>query len=285
MFGTTASAYHELITFSSAYRARSGETALGHVVDKRGRASSTCGRHAARLWHFKARNPDACASRKRYIYVLTLCSNTSFLEGFCYRHTIHPSAPHSSSQLSLTMARPSTTRHSSRSSPFPSQEERRLIVSKLPDDAKTLAIAPARIYQAPFGAREDGWAYTGLSGMLVFGRDRVVMHADRPLGAGPGTSFERRYWFRLVDTAAGKGVIWIHLIPAEFQYRFDKPFFHVFQGKVGISTSIMENFKWTHGCDHYLQSRMFGIRFEEDAHAEKFYRKVSDSHATSMSCF
>ena len=138
------------------------------------------------------------------------------------------------------MARPSTTRHSSRSSPFRSEEERRHIVSKLPEDTKILAIASARIYQAPFGAREDGWSYTGLSGVLVFGRDRVVMHADRPLGAGPGTSFERRYWFRLVDTAPGKGVIWMHLIPADFQYRFDKPFFHVFQGKVGTSTSTID---------------------------------------------
>lgn len=139
----------------------------------------------------------------------------------------------------------STTRHSPQSNPFRSEEERRHIVSKLPEDAKILALAPARIYQAPFGAREDGWAYTGLNGMLVFGRDRVVVHADRPLGAGPGTSFERRYWFRLVDTAPGKGVIWMHPIPAEFQYRLDKPFFHVFQGKVSFFASELNKKKLT----------------------------------------
>ncbi|KAH9923062.1 uncharacterized protein B0H18DRAFT_878903 [Fomitopsis serialis] len=146
---------------------------------------------------------------------------------------------------------------STRSSPFRTEEERRHILSKLPQDAKILAIAPARLYQAPFGAREDGWAYTGLKGMLVFGRDRVVMHGDKPLGSGPGTSFDRRYWLRLVDTEPGKGVVWMHLIPTDFQYRLDKPFFHVFQGK----------------------SRMFGIRFDEDGHADRFYKKMSD-HCT-----
>ncbi|TFY56217.1 hypothetical protein EVJ58_g7773 [Rhodofomes roseus] len=156
--------------------------------------------------------------------------------------------------------RHATTKSSSPSSPFRSEDERRHILSKLPPDVKLLAIASARIYQAPFGAREDGWAYTGLQGMLVFGRDRVVMHAEKPLGAGPGTSFDRRYWLRLIDPAPGKGVIWVHPIPAEFHYRLDKPFFHVFPGK----------------------SRMFGIRFEEDAHAERFYKKMSDSHATIL---
>lgn len=143
------------------------------------------------------------------------------------------------------MTRHSTTRHSPQPSPFRSEEERRHIISKLPEDAKILSLAHARIYQAPFGAREDSWSYTGLNGMLVFGRDRVVMHADKPLGAGPGTSFERRYWLRLVDTAPGKGVIWMHPIPTEFQYRLDKPFFHVFQGKVSILTSTMKTLKVT----------------------------------------
>ncbi|TFY57740.1 hypothetical protein EVJ58_g6845 [Rhodofomes roseus] len=152
------------------------------------------------------------------------------------------------------------SKSSSHSSPFSSEEERRRILSKLPQNIKILAVAPSRIYQAPFGAREDAWAYTGLNGMLVFGRDRVAMHAERPLGSGPGTSFERKYWLKLVDLAPGKGVIWVHPIPTEFQYRLDKPFFHIFHGK----------------------SRMFGIRFEEDVHAERFYKKMSDSHATML---
>ncbi|KZT63444.1 hypothetical protein DAEQUDRAFT_680399 [Daedalea quercina L-15889] len=157
------------------------------------------------------------------------------------------------------MVRSSASRSSPQAIIFRSNEEKSHVLSKLPREAKILAMASARIYQAPFGAREDGWAYTGLKGTLVFGRDRVVIHAEKPLGSGPGTSFDRRYWFRLVDPAPEKGVIWMHPIPSDFQYRFDKPFFHVFQGK----------------------SRMFGIRFEEDAHADRFYNKVSDSHATS----
>ncbi|KAI0922926.1 hypothetical protein AcW1_002558 [Taiwanofungus camphoratus] len=133
-----------------------------------------------------------------------------------------------------------------------SQDSKRHILSQLPADVKVIAAAPARVYHASFGARQDSWTYTGLQGMLVFGRDRVKVYADRKLGTGPGTSFEHNYWFRLIDTT-GRGVIWIHQIPDNFQYQLDKPFFHVFPGK----------------------TRMFGFRFDEDLDAEKFYRKIT----------
>lgn len=67
--------------------------------------------------------------------------------------------------------------------------------------------------------------------MLVFGRNK---RTDRPLAIRPSATFQfqSQYWFRLVDMKSDKGLIWIHDIPDDFQYRFDKPFFHTFTGKV-----------------------------------------------------
>jgi len=146
----------------------------------------------------------------------------------------------------------SESTHTSRSGLQLSDLERRHVLSQLPTDTKALAIASARIYHAPFSGREDSWIHSGLKGALVFGRNRLVMRADRPLGVGPGMAFEHKYWFRLIDLTPGKGVIWIHQVPEKFQYRLDKPFFHVFPGK----------------------TRMFGFRFDDDLEADKFYKKV-----------
>ncbi|OBZ66692.1 Wiskott-Aldrich syndrome 1 [Grifola frondosa] len=121
----------------------------------------------------------------------------------------------------------------------------------LPAGCKVYAKASARIYHASFGT--DAWSYTGLQGVLVFGRDRTTVHADKKLGVGQGTSIERNRWFRLVDTSPGKGVVWLHQIPDGFDYRSDKPFFHIFSGL----------------------SRMFGFRFDEDAEAEEFYKSIA----------
>ncbi|RDX42841.1 hypothetical protein OH76DRAFT_1257771 [Lentinus brumalis] len=134
-----------------------------------------------------------------------------------------------------------------------SDDDKRHILSYLPPDVKLLAVAPARIYQAPFNASPDSWTFTGLRGMLVFGRNRVTVFPDRPLGVGEGTSIEQNYWFRLIDVDSGKGIVWFHPIPSGLDYHSDKPFFHTFSG-----------------C-----SRMFGFRFDEDDDAEKFRRRVT----------
>jgi len=138
-------------------------------------------------------------------------------------------------------------------SPSPSTKSiatdfKRVITSHLPADAKVLATVNAKVYHAPFGGGGDSWTYSGLRGTLVFGRDRITVHADKKLG----TSLEQRYWFRLLDLDGGKGLVWMHQIPEKFSYRLDKPFFHVFDGK----------------------TRMFGFRFEEDEDASKFFKKV-----------
>ncbi|OSD00482.1 hypothetical protein PYCCODRAFT_684034 [Trametes coccinea BRFM310] len=133
------------------------------------------------------------------------------------------------------------------------EDLKRQVSSYLPHDSKILAMAPARIYHSAFNARPDAWTFTGLRGMLVFGRNRTSIYPDRPLGVGEGTSFEQNYWFRLVDLDSGKGIVWFHQIPPNLDYHADKPFFHVFSG-----------------C-----SRMFGFRFDEDADAEHFLNRVT----------
>lgn len=111
-----------------------------------------------------------------------------------------------------------------------SEDVKRHMLSCLPTDSKVLAIASAKVYHAPFNSKPDGWTFSGLSGTMVFGRNRVTVHADRKLGNGPGESFEQTFWFRLVDPV--KGLVWIHQIPQTLDYSLDKPFFHTFSGKV-----------------------------------------------------
>ncbi|OCH92739.1 hypothetical protein OBBRIDRAFT_409791 [Obba rivulosa] len=131
-----------------------------------------------------------------------------------------------------------------------SQEQKDTILSQLPADSKVVAVASARIYHAAFDAKPENWVFSGLKGILVLGRDRTTLHPDRKRREA---TLEQNYWFRLLDTASGKGVVWIHQIPADLEYRIDKPFFHIFTG----------------------QTRMFGLRFDEDADAAAFYRKLS----------
>lgn len=90
-----------------------------------------------------------------------------------------------------------------------------------PSTYKVYAVIPARVYHAAFGSKQsDNWTYSGLHGQLVFGKDRGPLDGQA-------------YWFRLLDDA-GK-TIWIFKIPEiSFEYRIDKPFFHVFRGCVRI---------------------------------------------------
>ena len=115
-----------------------------------------------------------------------------------------------------------------------SHEDRRTVFDYIPSDCKVIAAVPARIYHSSFGASADDWASTGLRGMLVFGRNRITVYPDRPLGASESTGFEQNYWFRLIDLDSGKGIVWFHPIPAELDYHADKPFFHTFSGAVRL---------------------------------------------------
>ncbi|KAJ7120958.1 hypothetical protein C8R44DRAFT_623507 [Mycena epipterygia] len=117
-------------------------------------------------------------------------------------------------------------------------EDKSFVVPGLhPSTYKVYATIPARVYHAAFGSKQNEWIYSGLSGSLMFGKDRGV--------EGQG------HWFRLLDDA-GK-TIWIFKIPEiSFEYRIDKPFFHVFRG-----------------C-----SRKFGFLYGDDNEAAGFAKKV-----------
>ncbi|KAJ7701830.1 hypothetical protein B0H17DRAFT_846321, partial [Mycena rosella] len=107
-----------------------------------------------------------------------------------------------------------------------------------PSTYKVYASIGARVYHAAFASKQSEWIYSGLRGSLMFGKDRAAVEAQG-------------YWFRLLDDA-GK-TIWIFKIPEiSFEYRIDKPFFHVFRG-----------------C-----SRKFGFLYSDDSEAAGFAKKV-----------
>ncbi|KAL1748288.1 hypothetical protein HDZ31DRAFT_60479 [Schizophyllum fasciatum] len=156
--------------------------------------------------------------------------------------------------------------------------------SSHPTTFTPLATASARVYHADFGAKgaktarrgsvsglirgnsrssgwtgdgKDGWAYSGLAGLLAFGCEAGDAVVDDPRMSSADSPFDVpnpspvAYSFRLADEAGRP--IWTFKIPTDgFDYQLDRPFFHVFSGK----------------------SRRFGLRFESDEHAEAFARVV-----------
>ena len=87
---------------------------------------------------------------------------------------------------------------------------------------------------------------------------------------------EETHWFRLVD--AIKGVVWMHQIPNQFDYHVDKPFFHMFSGKVRLQSLPISPRHLSHVPK---QSRMFGFRFDEDADAGTFLQRVTSEVAVN----
>ncbi|KAK7042309.1 Wiskott-Aldrich syndrome 1 [Favolaschia claudopus] len=112
-----------------------------------------------------------------------------------------------------------------------------------PTAYKVYAVIPAtRVYHAAFVNSKQqsalNWTCSGLYGRLMFGKDQG--------------STEQAYWFRLLDDS-GK-TIWMFKIPEQsFEYRVDKPFFHVFRGS----------------------SREFGFLCFDDEEAASFAREVT----------
>ncbi|KAK4684576.1 neural Wiskott-Aldrich syndrome protein, partial [Tremellales sp. Uapishka_1] len=101
---------------------------------------------------------------------------------------------------------------------------------------KIVTAAVARIYQAKEGA--STWSYSGSEGALV-------LVADRAKGG---------LWFRVVDRASNRGVIWEHELPNEIEYNQEKPFFHTWAG------------------DHH----QIAFVFAAEAEANDFYKKVAN---------
>ena len=95
---------------------------------------------------------------------------------------------------------------------------------RLPDAYSILAEASVRIYHAQLSPKNAEWSYSRLRGTLVLGKD-IPQAGDLP-------SVEAEsYWFRLLDADSRKPV-WMFKIPTGFAYQLDRPFFHIFQGRV-----------------------------------------------------
>lgn len=132
------------------------------------------------------------------------------------------------------------------------------------------AVASVRIYYSMqlttsnsnhFGALRVGakrknngnqWVYSHLKGTLVFGYDHYRAGVETTIAEttlapnnnsnNDGEKAEangggREWWFQLVDDETDK-VVWKFKLPLssgyKFNYEFDRPFFHVFQGSVSV---------------------------------------------------
>lgn len=90
------------------------------------------------------------------------------------------------------------------------------------------AVASARLYHTQLNVKNCEWSYSRLKGTLSFGRD----WSSKSAGQG-GAQDSEKYWFSLVDKDTGRAV-WMFKIPPGMDYQVDRPFFHVFQGRVRL---------------------------------------------------
>jgi len=101
-----------------------------------------------------------------------------------------------------------------------------------PNSYDVLAVASARVYHAQLAIKNAEWCYSRLRGTLVFGMDRVqVGDVVGPYHRDNGVVQPEHHWFRLLDPKSGRPV-WMFKIHTGFSYQVDRPFFHVFQGRV-----------------------------------------------------
>ena len=89
-----------------------------------------------------------------------------------------------------------------------------------------IAVAGARVYHTKLQEKDHQWNYSRWKGTLSLGRD-----LDTPESLAQGTSEAEKHWFRLADVESGR-TVWMFKFPENFEYELDRPFFHVFQGRV-----------------------------------------------------
>ena len=89
-----------------------------------------------------------------------------------------------------------------------------------------IAVAGARVYHTKLQEKDHQWNYSRWKGILTLGRD-----LDTPDSIAQGTSEAEKHWFRLADVESGR-TVWMFKFPENFEYELDRPFFHVFQGRV-----------------------------------------------------
>jgi Wiskott-Aldrich syndrome protein len=110
------------------------------------------------------------------------------------------------------------------------QQSAVFIPGLLPNSYSILAAASARVYHAQLSPKSAEWCYSRLRGTLLLGRDTVQVEDPQSVEA-------ENHWFRLLDADSGKPV-WMFRIHTGFSYQVDRPFFHVFQGRVSPASVI-----------------------------------------------
>lgn len=114
-----------------------------------------------------------------------------------------------------------------------------MLAAPPPSSSHTLAQVTAKVYHAKFGSGDD-WQYFNQRGTVVFGQDQNQNRNQEQGNTATNTSIEdlkpvrAHFWFRLRDESNGR-IVWMFQIPEDCLYRVDKPFFHVFNGKVSPS--------------------------------------------------
>lgn len=98
-----------------------------------------------------------------------------------------------------------------------------------------LATAGARVYHTKLTDKDDQWTYSRWKGSLSFCRD-----IDNPISLSRGAGEVEKHWFRLADENTGR-TVWMFRLPEQFEYKIDRPFFHVFQGRVSHQVSSCPN--------------------------------------------
>ena len=104
-----------------------------------------------------------------------------------------------------------------------------------------IAVAGARVYHTKLQEKDNQWNYSRWKGTLTLGRD-----LDTPESLAQGTSEAEKHWFRLADVESGR-TVWMFKFPENFEYELDRPFFHVFQGRVCLLyfiTSVDTDLCW-----------------------------------------
>ena len=119
---------------------------------------------------------------------------------------------------------PSTNPRNVRSGPLSGPEQTPYTV---------LAVAGARVYHTRLSDKDDRWTYSQWKGSLSFCRD-----LDGPSALNQGISEGEKHWFRLADEETGR-TVWMFRFPENFEYMIDRPFFHVFQGRVRFHARLI----------------------------------------------
>lgn len=102
-----------------------------------------------------------------------------------------------------------------------------------PGSYRVCGTVRGRIYHKSFDAPSKDWTSTGHRGLIVFGRDWQGDNDSSISGSSSASDDEsERFWFRLVDDSK---TTWIFRTSGRLDYQVDKPFFHIFPGKVSSS--------------------------------------------------